>query len=282
VGPVDVHQHFWPKPLVRALERRSVPPRLVGSRLELARDESFEIDVAAHALDRRLALLDEAGIEVAVVSLPPTLEVEGEADLVEAYHEGILDVASVSGGRMRPLAVGACRDGFVGACVSAASLVAGIDDLASRLDSAGQILFVHPGPPERIPDRAPAWWTAVVDYPAQMQAAYAAWLAAGAAAHPGLRVVFAFLAGGGPFQLERLGSRGVDERSALLENVYFETSSYGRRALELCLATYGVRQLLLGTDTPVLDPRAALRTLDQFGEAVANAVCKENPTRLLG
>jgi predicted TIM-barrel fold metal-dependent hydrolase len=210
------------------------------------------------------------------------LEVEGEADLVEAYHEGILELASASGGRIRPLAAGVCRDGFVGACVSAASLGAGIDGLASRLEAAGQILFVHPGRPERIPDGAPEWWAAAVDYPAQMQAAYAAWLAAGAAAHPGLRVVFAFLAGGGPFQLERLGSRGVDERSAFLGNVYFEISSYGRRALELCLATYGVRQLLLGTDTPVLEPRAALRTLDQFGEAVANAVCKENPTRLLG
>lgn len=282
MGPVDFHHHLWPEPFVRALERRTVPPRLVGSRLELAREGSIETDLAAHSLDRRLALLDEAGIDVAVVSLPPTLEVEGETDLVEAYHEGILDLASDSGGRLRPLAGGLCRDGFVGACVSAASLVAGVDDLASRLEAAGQFLFVHPGPPQRIPDGAPDWWAAVVDYPAQMQAAYAAWLATGAAAHPGLRVVFAFLAGGGPFQLERLASRGFDERSALLENVYFETCSYGRRALELCLATYGVRQLLLGTDTPVLDPRAALRTLDRFGEAVANAVCTENPKRLLG
>jgi hypothetical protein len=282
VGPVDFHQHLWPEPFVRALERRSVPPRLVGSRLDLAREGSFEIDLGAHALDRRLALLDEAGIDVAVVSLPPTLEVEGEADLVEAYHEGILELASASGGRLRPLAGGSCRDGFAGACVSAGSVVAGIDELASSLEAAGQFLFVHPGPPGPFPDGAPAWWVAVVDYPAQMQAAYAAWLAAGAAAHPGLPVVFAFLAGGGPFQLERLGSRGVDERSALLENVYFETCSYGRRALELCLATFGVRQLLLGTDTPVLEPGAALRTLDQFGEAVANAVCTENPKRLLG
>jgi 6-methylsalicylate decarboxylase len=281
VGTVDFHQHLWPEPFVRALRRRSAPPRLDGSRLELAREGGFETDLAVHTLERRLALLDEAGIDVAVVSLAPTMEVEGEDDLVEAYHEGILELAAASGGRLQPLAGGVCREGFVGACVSPAALVAGIDELASSLEAVGQFLFVHPGPPERIPDGAPAWWAAVVDYTAQMQAAYAAWLANGAAAHPGLRVVFSFLAGGGPFQLERLGSRGFDERSALLENVYFETCSYGRRALELCLATYGVRQLVLGTDTPVLEPGKALRTLDQFGEAVANAVCKENPKRLL-
>lgn len=282
MGPVDFHQHLLPPTLVRALERRSVPPRLVGSRLELAHEGNFELDLAEHSLVRRLALLDEVGIDVAVVSLPPTMEVERDTALVEAYHEGILELASESGGRIRPLAGGVCRDGFVGACVSAGALIAGVDELATSLESAGQLLFVHPGPPKEIPEGAPAWWAAAVDYPAQMQAAYAAWLAAGAAAHPGLPVVFAFLAGGGPFQLERLGSRGFDERSALLENVYFETCSYGRRALELCLATYGVRQLVLGTDTPILAPQTALRTLVQFGEAVADTVSKENPKRLLG
>jgi hypothetical protein len=282
VGIVDFHQHFWPEPFIRALEQRTSAPRIVGSRLELAGEGSFEVDLDAHALDGRIALLDEAGIDVGVVSLAPTMEVEGQDELLDGYHEGILAVAAESGGRLRPLAAGVCRDdGFVGACVSAGALVAGVDELASRLEAAGQFLFVHPGPPERIPAGAPPWWAAVVDYPAQMQAAYAAWLARGAAAHPGLRVVFAFLAGGGPFQLERLASRGFDERSAQLENVYFETCSYGRRALELCLATFGVRQLVLGTDTPVLAPQPALQALGHFGEAVADIVCKENPRRLL-
>ena len=97
--------------------------------------------------------------------------------------------------------------------------------------------------PHSPPAGAPRWWAAVVDYTAQMQAAYAAWLAGGAERWPELRVVFAILAGGAPFQLERLRlERRVGRVTSCTSNVFFETSSYGRRAIELCLATFGVSQ----------------------------------------
>ena len=84
-----------------------------------------------------------------------------------------------------------------------------------------------------------------------------------------------------PFQLERLQSRGVSSRELLHKNVYFETSSYGRRALELCLATFGVDQLLFGSDTPVLDPEPTLTAIRSFGDAVTDALCAQNPSRIL-
>jgi predicted TIM-barrel fold metal-dependent hydrolase len=115
-----------------------------------------------------------------------------------------------------------------------------------------------------------------------MQAAHAVWLAEGAARWPALRVVFALLAGGAPFQLERLRSRGVSGRDVIHQNVFFETSSYGNRALELCLATFGVSQLVFGTDVPVLDPEPGLDAVRGFGDAVADALCEQNPARLLG
>ena len=65
-----------------------------------------------------------------------------------------------------------------------------------------------------------------------MQAAYLAWLAHGRDRWPTFRVLFAMLAGGGPFQLERLARRGVDVRSALDPNVFFDVSTHGRRAIE--------------------------------------------------
>jgi hypothetical protein len=94
-------------------------------------------------------------------------------------------------------------------------------------------------------------------------------------------VVFAILAGGGPFQLERLQSRGVSGRDSLHDTVYFETASYGRRSLELCLATFGVGRILLGSDAPGLDPQLALDAVRGFGDAVADTVCNRNPSRLL-
>jgi 6-methylsalicylate decarboxylase len=231
--------------------------------------------------------MDAHGIDVAVVSLAPTLGLAsldaGEAaELVHAYEDGILELASESGGRLVPLAAGEDVERFAGACVGAPELL----DLERRapwldeLERRGAFLFVHPGPGQGR-EGGPAWWPAVVDYTAQMQAAYAAWLAIGAERWPDLRVVFAILAGGAPFQFERLSSRGVAGRGLLHENVYFETASYGRRALELCLATFGVGQLCFGSDTPVIDAAPTLDAVRALGDAVTDTLCNVNPSRLL-
>ena len=287
VRSYDLHQHLWPEPFVSALSRRAAPPRLRSTRLETVEGE-FDADLRAHDLGARVALLDRDRIDAAVVSLPPTLGVEllhreEAAPLLEAYHDGIRELAASSRGRLVPLAAGACLEGFAGASIAAGALVEDTGALApllAELERRGHILFVHPGP-GRARAGLPAWWPAVVDYTAQMQAAYAAWLARDSERHPRLRVVFAILAGGGPFQLERLRSRGVEVRSTLHANVFLDTASYGRRALELCLATYGVRQLVYGSDVPVIDSRPTLQALREFGDAVAEAVCTENARLLL-
>ena len=284
---VDFHQHLWPEQFVELLTRREQPPRLRGSTLELAGERS-EIDLGAHDLATRLALLDLWELDVAVVSLQPTLGIDAlptneASELLVAYEQGILELAAASEGRLVPLAPGSDLTGFAGACVGAPAL-ADLDRLAPRLDELVRhdaVLFVHPGPAAPPPAGAPDWWAAVVDYTAQMQAGYAAWLAGGASRWPTLRVVFAMLAGGAPFQLERLRSRGVSGRDVLYESVLFETSSYGNRALELCMATYGVSQLVFGTDVPVLAPDSALDAVRGFGDAVADALCNQNPARLL-
>jgi predicted TIM-barrel fold metal-dependent hydrolase len=141
-------------------------------------------------------------------------------------------------------------------------------------------LFVHPGAAVT-PPGAPSWWTAIVDYTAEMQAAYIAWLAAGAARWPDLDVVFAILAGGAPIQLERMAARGVDERSAMLPHIWFDTATYGRRALDLAMSTYGVEPMLFGSDMPIVDPVSALDVIRSFGEAVTDALLVTNPDRLL-
>ncbi|MGI9113184.1 MAG: amidohydrolase family protein [Gaiellaceae bacterium] len=276
----DVHQHLWPEALIAGLRARRERPRLRAGILELASGD-WEIDLTAHELEARLALLDRDELDVAVISCPPTLELDEE--LSEAYHDGILELVAAAGGRLRALACGAAREGFAGACVAAPALddLAELTPLLSELERRGTVLFVHPGPAES-PYGAPDWWPAVVGYTAQMQAAYAAWLAQGTAAWPNLKVVFAILAGGAPFQLERLASRGVDSRAVLEANVYLDTASYGDRALELSLAIYGVGRLVYGSDIPVIDAGPTLRSVRGFGQAVADAVCRDNPGRLFG
>ncbi|MDX6474727.1 MAG: 6-methylsalicylate decarboxylase [Gaiellaceae bacterium] len=275
----DFHQHLWPPALIDALRARADPPRLRGSVLQLPSGE-WELDLSCHAPEARIAALDRDEIDIAVISCPPTLGLD--AELVEAYHDGILEVVAASGGRLLALSCGSVRPGFVGACVGARAM-ADLDELApllTELERCAEPLFVHPGPEPTEPG-APSWWPSVVGYTAQMQAAYAAWLARGAEAWPRLRVLFAILAGGAPIQLERLASRGVDTRAILHDHVYFDTASYGERALELSMATFGVGQLVYGSDWPVMDAEATLRSVRGFGQAVTDAVCRENPARLL-
>ena len=93
--------------------------------------------------------------------------------------------------------------------------------------------------------------------------------------------MFAILAGGAPFQLERLTHRGVDVRSALDPNTFFDVATFGRRAIELVIETFGVHQLVYGSDTPVVDPRPTLDAVRGFGDAVMHVLQSDTPSRLL-
>ena len=96
----DVHQHLWPEQLVAALRRRSRPPRIDGDDLVLG-EGTFAAGLEVHTLEARLGLLDDVGIDTAVVSLQPTLACDGIPELVDAYHEGILEVVAAADGRRR-------------------------------------------------------------------------------------------------------------------------------------------------------------------------------------
>jgi predicted TIM-barrel fold metal-dependent hydrolase len=257
---VDVHQHFWPEPVIAALSRREEPPRLAGGMLEL-REGSFDTDLSVHDVNRRLELLDHHEIDQAVVSFPPTMGFEEAPDLAEAYDESILEVAAASGGRLRPLACGAEREGFVGTCVSA-------ERVAREAHAVtGSLLFVHPGYAPAPPRLVPPWWNAIVHYTAVMESAYAAWIASRRSDVP---VIFAIMAGGAPFQLERFRSRG--ETADVPPNVYFDTASYGRRVVDLTIEGCGADRVVFGSDAPVMDPGATIEALgDRFETAAANS-----------
>lgn len=283
---VDLHQHLWPPPFAAALRRRRTPPLLDGDELVIA-EGRFPVDPGSQDVEARVALLDRDGIDVAIVSLQPGLGSDrlppGEREeLEESWLEGMRDVTVATAGRFDALAPARSVDGLPGASV-AGSALADLDALAPLLDELerrGALLFVHPGvtvpPPE-----APAWWAPTVQYTGEMQAAYFGWLAAGRARWPTLRVVFAILAGGAPFQLERRALRGIDVRSTLDENLYFDVATYGRRAIELCIETFGVHRLVYGSDVPVVDPAPTLHAIRGFGDAVVHVLQVETPSALL-
>ena len=109
---------------------------------------------------------------------------------------------------------------------------------------------------------------------ATMQTAWHAFAVWGRAAHPGLRVCFAMLAGLAPLQRERLVARGG---SAISDpDVFLDVSSYGGRTVDAVLREVGVDRLVHGSDRPVV-PAAEL----PLGDAVRTALRERNPDRLL-
>ena len=283
---IDIHQHLWPEPFIAVLRARDTPPCFDGDALVL-QEGRFAIDLSHDDVAARIELLDLDEIDVAVVSLQPTLGTgdlppDERDELEHAWIEGVRDVVAASDGRLRAFAPGRHVPGFAGTSIDGRAF-ADLDGIAALLDELerhSSPLFVHPGAVTRTRP-VPPWWTAVVDYTAQMHVAYFRWLVEGRGRWPTLRIAFAILAGGAPFQLERLGQRGPDTRSALDPNVYLDVATYARRAIELCAETFGVERLLYGSDRPVVEPTATLRAVRGFGESVEKLLTVDNPTSFL-
>ena len=71
------------------------------------------------------------------------------------------------------------------------------------------------------------------------------------------------------------GWQKSDPRSAALLN------GIAGRAIELCAETFGIGQLVYGSDTPVVDSRPTLDAVRGFGDAVTHVLQSDTPSRLL-
>jgi 6-methylsalicylate decarboxylase len=282
---IDVHQHLWTEPLVEALAaRRDFPYVRLENELTvlyLAGERPYVIDLLAEAPRSRSALVERDGLDRALLCLSSPLGIEGlprahALSLIDAYHEGALALEDPFGvwgaialDRSDPDDVDRALDrGCVGLALPAGAL-AGVDGVASlrsvlgRLEQRGAPLLVHPGPglPPNLARPAreialcePLWWPALTSYVAGMQGAWLAFLAAGRPTHPRLRVIFTMLAGLAPLHAERLTARGGPSAGEPDPLVFYDTSSYGPRAVRAMEAIVGAGQLLYGSDRPVVEP----------------------------
>lgn len=203
-------------------------------------------------------------------------------------------------------------DGAAGLCLLAAALASpraleAVAPLLGVLEQAGKPLLVHPGPVavaaprdagrreagsvaapgdagrrEARPSaagRGPAWWPELADGVAQQQAAWLAFADRGRLAHPGLRVVFAGLAGLAPLQFERAVARGGPSGAVGDPGIFYDTSAYGSFAIDAMARLVGVGQLVHGSDRPAVEPPAGpAAALDS---AAWHAMATVNAARLL-
>src|ERR1700689_2321439 len=212
---IDVHQHLWAEPLVRALAERSELPFVRHESgltvLYLAGERPYVIDLTSEAPAHRAALVELDGLDLALVCLSSPLGIEWlprpqALALIDAYHEGALALGEPFGvwgaialDRADPDDVDRVLElGCVGLSLPAGALasveaIASFSAVLARLEARGAPLLVHPRPPPRASARLaceetslgePLWWPALTGYVACMQAAWLAFLVAGRPRHP--------------------------------------------------------------------------------------------------
>jgi len=299
---IDVHQHLLSQNLIEELARRRRPPMLIRQsqgwtfRVGGEPDSVLGFDatnVALRSVELRREEIDRALVALSTALGIETLPAEEALPLLEAHHRGIEDLPPNFGawGAVQleepdPAEIDAVigRD-CVGVSLPATALctpdaLERVGPLLARLESNDATLFIHPGPVAPAGGAGPrpplpAWWPALTDYVAQMQAAWFAFLHAGRSAHPRLRVLFAMLAGGAPLQLERFAARGGTGAAEPDPLVFYDTSSYGTQMLGAVADTVGVAQLVYGSDRPVLD------AVPPLGPELGRLLRSTNPARLL-
>ena len=294
---IDIHQHVWTPPLVGALESRHELPFIRRESelaiLFLAGERPYVIDARGESRASRRAELERDGVERALVCLSSPLGIEAlprseSLPLIEAFHAGALALGPRFG-VWGAIALDdpdpgdverALERGCVGISLPAGALggvgrLHALGAILTRLEELDAPLLVHPGPGRGARAAAdasegaafadPLWWPALTRYVAQMQAAWLAFASAGRRSHPRLRVIFTMLAGLAPLQLERLQARGGPELAGRDPLSFYDTSSYGPRALEALAPLVGAGQFVFGSDRPlVVEPSggSAWRGLD--------------------
>jgi len=299
VSRIDVHQHLWPDPFLAALGRRSAAPALRhapggGLTLVLAGEAEAPFEPAPHDPDRRRDDLRADGIDRALVCMSVPLGVEtlprAEAQpVLDAWHDGVFALGdpfdvwgAVALDGAQTADVDALLDrGAAGIALPAAAFtrpeaVAAVRPLLEALQERDRPLLVHPG---AVPPGTPSvpWWPAAVGYVTEL---HAAWHGFGAWARPALetlRVVFVALAGCAPLHVERFVGRGGPALAAFDPLTFYDTSSYGPRAIEAVGAVVGLDQLVHGSDRPVLGAPHE----HGLGAAGDHALTSVNPARLL-
>jgi predicted TIM-barrel fold metal-dependent hydrolase len=250
--------------------------------LFVAGERPYVIDLADEAPSHRAALVELDGLDGALLSLSSALGIESlprdqAVPLLDAYLEGALGLnrpfgvwAAIALDRPEPNDIDrAMERGCVGLSLPAGALgsvdaLSRVRPLLARLELLGAPLLVHPGPGagrfagdwDGASLNDPLWWPALTRYVAQMQASWLAFMSAGRAEHPELRVIFSMLAGLAPLHCERLHARGGPAPCLQDPLVFYETSSYGPSAIRRLVEVVGAGQLLYGSDRPVVEPAA--------------------------
>jgi predicted TIM-barrel fold metal-dependent hydrolase len=276
---IDVHNHFIPDAYWSAVDDRVATDHEFA---ELARRNNLvpqAPDGPMRTLGVRIDEMDNGGVDIAVLSLPPPGAAirNGASELVAKINDDLVAAAGTYPDRFRVLCalplpdIDASRRELDRAC--AADVVRGVgvttnvqewqlddpelDPVYADMAARDLPLFTHPAleplPPAYADFALVASMSAVVSSTlGVLRMIYSGTLDR----VPGLTVIMPHLGGTIPYLLQRLMDLGGQQRAAepldhyVTQRLVFDTCSYHPPAFRCALETVGVGRLALGTDFP--------------------------------
>lgn len=291
---IDVHAHCIPAPFRSWLEEKGAPLGAVPVEGERGTAIRFADEVTTQPLradltdfDRRLAVMDDAGVDVQVLAgwIDLTGYELGEREAVtysQAHNDFLAEEAARAPNRFRPIGTAplqapeqAARElertmgelGMVG--VEIATTVrgrfldqAGLDPFWEAAESLGAFVLLHPMTPLGGVDLGRFFMSNAVGRPAESTIAAAGLILSGVLERfPGLKICIVHGGGYLPFQIGRLdracevkpGLAGK-EISALpsdyLRRMWVDTVIHNPKVLRFLIDFLGHDRVMLGTDYP--------------------------------
>ncbi len=313
---IDVHAHYYPAALSELMERVLGTPQRNRT---LQAMPGFSLHVPVQG---QLELMDGAGIDRMVMSLGNTPPYNEDADracqLAKGFNDLYVDLHTRHPSRfnafsgvplphvdaaLQELDRALALPGVVGLGLGASVLGKALDDptfdpLFAELDRRGTVTFIHPlgaGGQLNSEDFGLAW---MVGSRFEDTIAMARLILSGLTLrYPNIRFIIPHLGGTLTLFLQRMDNvalrQGWQQRlgtdlkpSDLARRFWVDTVSEQHSALRCACETFGVSQLMLGTDWPMLAPEMVKHFVDYIPEALppdaARAILDENAATLLG
>jgi len=325
---VDTHTHFIPMELVDLIRRGDGPPDLsvserTGEDPLIVHDNGLRYPVFPlfHDAAAKLEQMDRDGIDVALISLTPSLLLYwGDPAQTLRAHRFINDagaeLASRGGGRLHVIATVPLNDpraaaqelrrargelGVVGVEIGTSVGDVMLDDpwlepFFTAAEELGTPILLHPytnmiAPPG--PTLSGYHLANVIGNPVETFVAAARLIVGGVLdRHPGLRIQLVHAGGALPYQLFRLDhayevrtetkSRAKRRPSEYLENFLFDTVTFDRRALDYLIEVAGPERVLFGSDLPFDMADLSPLGLAERGDRLADRILGENALSVYG
>jgi aminocarboxymuconate-semialdehyde decarboxylase len=291
VTVIDFHNHFYPPEYLDAVRNgpskiRVTTDKLGNPVLHSPGDKNYVVP-GHRDIDYRQRVLDEAGIEMQVLTLttpgPVIEESEFAVSLARTVNDALAEIMAERPSRFTALATLPLNDpvasiaeaeralselGFKGFMLfSNVNGVALADErywrLYERVNDAGAVLYIHPTYPVGVETMTEYWLMPLVGFVFDTTLAAAAIVFSGVAdRYPKIRWVLGHLGGAIPYLAERL-DRGfhayeacrvnIDQPpSEYLKKFYYDSVNFDAETLALAIKFAGVDHILAGSDYPHL------------------------------